>query len=663
MKKFFFLFILSIAIFNKSKAQVFYTENFSSAAGWSLSNVLGIEGANPNFFLISANEGGGITPNLGVPTSCGVANNNNNTMHITSVFNPTGGASYDAGGLCGLLFCPQTNRRAESPVINCSGKSNITVSFNYIENGQAQIDNAQFWYYDGTNWTMLDDMPKTLTGCNGQGLWVSRTITLPASANNNANVKYGFSWINNDDGVGTDPSFAVDDITFSSPVVNNTISTSALPITPNGICACANLQVSFTSSGTFNAGNIYTAYLSDALGNFTSAVAIGTLNSTANSGSIATIIPCNTPTGNQYRIRVESSNPAVVGSNNGTNFLINASVTPTISVSASPNFPVCNGVPVTFIATLTNPGSNPTYSWTLNSLPVGTNSSTYTAGTLNNGDVIICSANSNAACVNNPTVVSIPITALINATPNVTASATPSASICAGDSVKLNGGGAISYTWTGGILDNVYFFPTTTSIYTVVGVDANGCSNTSTIVVQVSPAITPTVSISATPTIPFINSPAIYTANVPGTIPNFQLEWYVGGILNTTINSPNTTFNFTPLNINDYVFAKLLPQGDCFSPQNATSTSIYSQHPDGISSFLPIQIKLYPNPIENQFWIEGMKEKDEILLYDISGKTLLKKQLLSNEKEYINLNTFSGSIYFLKLKIETKNYFIKLIKK
>ncbi len=662
MKKFILLSILLSSIFTKIQAQVFYTENFSSAVGWSLTNVLGVEGANPNFFLISANEGGGITPNLGQPASCGVANNNNNTLHITSVFNPSGGASYDAGGLCGILFCPQTDRRAESPVVNCSGKSTITVSFNYIENGDASIDNAKFWYYDGINWTMLDDMPKTLTGCNGQGLWVSRTIALPASANNNANVKYGFSWINNDDGVGTDPSFAVDDITFSSPVLNNTITTNAVSVTPNGICACAPLQVSFTSVGTFNAGNIYTAYLSDALGSFASAVAIGSFNTPANNGTISCVIPCNTPGGNQYRVRVESSNPAIIGTNNGTNFLINPSVSPTISVSVVPNFPLCAGIPVVFTATLTNPGSNPSYSWTVNSLPVGTNSSTYTSSTLNNGDVIICTAISNAICVNNPTVISNSITANIFTAPIVSASATPGSTICAGDSVKLNGGGALSYSWTGGILDNVYFYPTTSSIYTVIGTDANGCSNTSTIVVQVSPAITPTVSITSSPTIPFINSPAIYSANIPATIPNFQLEWYVAGILNTTISSPATTFNFTPLNLSDYVFAKLLPQGDCFNPQNATSNSIYPQHPDGINTILPSQIKLFPNPIENDFWIEGMKENDEMLLYDISGKILLKKQILTNEKVEINLNTFSSSIYFLKLKLDNKNYFIKLLK-
>jgi hypothetical protein len=199
--------------------QTFWTETFATGAGWTLANVTGTEGSDPNFFTISSAEGGNITPNMGAPTSCGVFSNGNNTMHVTSVFNPGGGAAYDAGGLCGFWYCPQTNRRAQSPVINCTGRSTITVTFSYIEGGQTTLDNATLWYFNGTTWAQIDDMPKTLTGCGGQGLWVTRSIALPVSANNNANVRIGYRWVNNDDGAGTDPSFAVDNIALSTPTL------------------------------------------------------------------------------------------------------------------------------------------------------------------------------------------------------------------------------------------------------------------------------------------------------------------------------------------------------------------------------------------------------------------------------------------------------------
>ncbi|PCH92367.1 MAG: hypothetical protein COB85_08235, partial [Bacteroidetes bacterium] len=52
--------------------------------------------------------------------------------------------------------------------------------------------------------------------CSPQGTWTAFSILLPASANNNDSVKIGFNWTNNDDGVGTDPSVAIDDITLST---------------------------------------------------------------------------------------------------------------------------------------------------------------------------------------------------------------------------------------------------------------------------------------------------------------------------------------------------------------------------------------------------------------------------------------------------------------
>lgn len=218
----------------------FWTENFNTGAGWSLANVLGAEGSDPNFFQVTANEGG-VTP-----PGCGVANNGNNTLHVTSVFFPSGGAAYDAGGLCGFLYCPQTNRRAQSPVINCTGRSTITLSFNFIGNGSGLVDNASLWYYDGAAWSMIAASLKSTVCGSGQGRWTAYSIVLPASADNNPNVRIGFKWENNDDGVGTDPSFAVDDIALSVTGTTDQFTAEYFytnPQTPYGNSLLPNLAV------------------------------------------------------------------------------------------------------------------------------------------------------------------------------------------------------------------------------------------------------------------------------------------------------------------------------------------------------------------------------------------------------------------------------------
>jgi gliding motility-associated-like protein len=64
--------------------------------------------------------------------------------------------------------------------------------------------------------------------------------------------------------------------------------------------------------------------------------------------------------------------------------------------------------------------------------------------------------------------------------------------ICAGDTIVLNGGGAVSYTWDNGVVNNAPFTPSSTLTYTVTGTDVNSCSNTAQITVTVNPNVTPT---------------------------------------------------------------------------------------------------------------------------------------------------------------------------
>lgn len=104
-------------------------------------------------------------------------------------------------------------------------------------------------------------------------------------------------------------------VTCGTPAPN-TITTGSITGSPFSIqCATNdNGSVAFISTDVYGAGNIYTAQLSDASGSFSFPVNIGTLTSTANSGTINITIPAGTPSGSNYKIRVISSNPYIVGS-------------------------------------------------------------------------------------------------------------------------------------------------------------------------------------------------------------------------------------------------------------------------------------------------------------------------------------------------------------
>lgn len=204
-----------------------FVEDYASpiSGNWT-ETVTGTNADGGNRWFVSAAENGN------QPGECGSGCGDDPTLHLGAFESFLGtdlGAAYYEGvaGLCGFLPCGATDLRAESPFIDCSAFADISVSFNYIEGGNA-LDNATLWYYDGANWALLVDLPKTPICTSGQGEWTAYTIDLPASADNNLNVKIGFRWQNNDDGEALDPSFAVDDIIVSgdfgtdavAPVIN-----------------------------------------------------------------------------------------------------------------------------------------------------------------------------------------------------------------------------------------------------------------------------------------------------------------------------------------------------------------------------------------------------------------------------------------------------------
>jgi hypothetical protein len=241
------IFIICFGFSFISKSQVFWTETFGGSAcssglsaigfnsgngAWAVTNT-GVNNSSANAWFVSAKERG-----MGVGVcGAGCGGTNNRTLHLgsTGLFLDLGAAYNETNS--GNI----TDKRAESPTINCSGRSSITLSFSYMEFGQGTADNATLWYFNGTVWALLIDIPKTLccsnTVCNGfnQGLWVNYTIVLPASADNNPNVKIGFRWVNNGNGVGTDPSVAIDDISLSTTVLPIELTDFSYSIESNGV--------------------------------------------------------------------------------------------------------------------------------------------------------------------------------------------------------------------------------------------------------------------------------------------------------------------------------------------------------------------------------------------------------------------------------------------
>ena len=107
-------------------------------------------------------------------------------------------------------------------------------------------------------------------------------------------------------------------ITYNASV-SNTVTTGTILGSPFCVTSANSAAVSipFTTTGTFNGGNVFTAQLSNATGSFASPVSIGT-----GASPISATIPAGTASGTAYRIRVVASDPSTIGTDNGTNLQI-----------------------------------------------------------------------------------------------------------------------------------------------------------------------------------------------------------------------------------------------------------------------------------------------------------------------------------------------------
>lgn len=247
MKKKIFILLLTLIFSLTIHAQtVFWTETFNNgcASGclanglntgngaWSVTALAGnanpLAGDLPNEWYVSCAENGHTNTICGsgcVPLS---AINTRESLHISSTSLGDIGAAYDAGGLCGIFYCTNTNKMAQSPNISTIGLSGISIAFDYIEFGNGTLDDfysVQYSVNGGVSWTTISNPPKTLCcggTCNGtlQGKWTTYTsATLPATADNILNFRVAFIWKNNDDGIGSDPSVAIDNLTIRNLII------------------------------------------------------------------------------------------------------------------------------------------------------------------------------------------------------------------------------------------------------------------------------------------------------------------------------------------------------------------------------------------------------------------------------------------------------------
>jgi len=251
---------------------------------------------------------------------------------------------------------------------------------------------------------------------------------------------------------------------------------------------------------------------------------------------------------------------------------------------------ICPGSMATITSSTQYAGLNPTYHWTKNGSPVGSNSSSFTSAGLANGDLIGCSiTNGGTACETNTISASDAVTIKINnnsANPNITITA-DNTIICGCAKVTFksnvtNPGLSSAYMWrvnnipTGIITD--YFISNTLNpgdVITCVLTDhasciPNGAVYSNSIQLTMGTSSTPSVSIKAAPDTVCTGATLSFTASPVngGSAPIYQ--WQVNG---SNAGTNNPVFSSSSLVSGDIVKCILTPDPAyaCAGPGNAFS--------------------------------------------------------------------------------------------
>jgi hypothetical protein len=92
-----------------------------------------------------------------------------------------------------------------------------------------------------------------------------------------------------------------------------------------------------------------------------------------------------------------------------------------------------------------------------------------------------------------------------------------------------------------------------------------------------------------------------------------------------------------------------------------TTDSIYNETWTGLQNlnYEGINLIVYPNPVTNTLYIDGLTIIDKAEVYDLNGKLLLPKQL--NTKQ-IDISPLAKGIYFIKLTTEEGSVVRKFVK-
>jgi|GEM_PF-4378743 len=408
--------------------------------------------------------------------------------------------------------------------------------------------------------------------------------------------------------------------------VTNSITAPVIQTT-NTACVSAlqgdSVQVTFNSTGTFNAGNIYSLELSDASGSFSTPLVIGNITSIQNSGTINAFIPAGMTSAN-YQLRIQSSNPIITGLDT-THLMVH----PGMILSASVLQPTCPDSTGEIDLTATGGSGALQYSWSNSESTQDLSNLSGGVYSVNITDAAGCMADSS---FNIQSVLSF-----------VVADSISSVS-CHSEStglIELTVSGATapySISWSGNGISQTGLLANNlpAGIYSVNITDAHNCPYSNSYVVTEPDAIM--ISASVVPaTCSSCNGNVSLSVN--GGIAPYSFDWDT----NSTLQSISATPGTYCVTISD--------MNACESDTCFTISSTAGLADEAADS----GIEVFPNPTTDAFQIvfpetlNGMDKKLTIL--NSLGEIVFEKMIgSSTQQEAIQVESWTRGVYIYQVR-------------
>lgn len=527
--------------------------------------------------------------------------NSSTSLNIQSLFFPNNTTGY---GACASGYVLKTKNGGTTWNATATSVSDVLMSVYFTQTNLGYICGAagiilktttggeacSLVAQAGNNQAICTSQSATLTATGGDSYsWSSGGSTATIVVSPASTTVYTVT-------VSSGTCTATDNVTVS--VTSGGPASVSITASPSG-SICAGTSVTFTATPT-NGGT--PAYQWKDNGTDISGATNSTYITTALTSSDA--ITC-----------VMTSSLSCATGSPATSNSITKTVYPTVpvsvSIAANPSGGICTGNSVTFTATATNGGGNPSYQWKKNGSNIaGQTTSVYTSASLANGDIITCVLTSSVSCPSGSPATSNAITLVVASSlpASVNIAANPGSTICSGSSVTFTAtatnGGAPTYQWKNngsnitGATNSTYTSSTLanndqiTCVMTSSLSCATGSPATSnTITMTVSTSVNASVSINAAPGISVCEGVSVTFSATPvngGSSPSYQ--WLLNG--GNITGATNSTYTSTTLADNDAIACVMTSNASCASGSPATSNTLTMT----VYPIVPATVSISANP-------------------------------------------------------------------